>query len=133
MKNEKQTVLVKYLKENPSLLNEFCQIMASHNGACDDLLMYENDRDFFETYFGHGNQFELVEMVQRGVVDGSYDTLDDYVKVDMYGDLVSMTEKDYFETLLDNVEEITDNLIEIYDEIEDEIEDEDLKELLESK
>lgn len=106
-----------YLLNNMELVKELVQELNGWNGCLDFLDYMENDEDFFETYYSN-RPMEAV----RACCYGDYNYMDDYVHINVYGNLETCNEwelqakiKDYIdeiiEALLENKENIT-----IYDE-----------------
>ena len=95
------------------LLNDFNTLedvvreLNSWNACLDYLDVYSNDEEFFEMFF-EGNPME----VARAIYYGDYNYNDEYIKFNGYGNLESFSEYDYKELLEENIEEITENLIE---------------------
>ena len=95
------------------LLNDFSTLedvvreLNSWNACLDYLDVYSNDEEFFEMFF-EGNPME----VARAIYYGDYNYNDEYIKFNGYGNLESFSEYDYKELLEENIEEITENLIE---------------------
>ena len=95
------------------LLNDFNTLedavreLNSWNACLDYLEVYSNDEEFFEMFF-EGNPME----VARAIYYGDYNYNDEYIKFNGYGNLESFSEYDYKELLEENIEEITENLIE---------------------
>ena len=95
-----------YLLDNEDVLKDVVREINSYNGALDYLEVYENDEEFFETYFS--DPMEAVRATQFG----NYNYSDDYVKFNGYGNLDSCSEWELLEDLKDNIDEIVDLLIE---------------------
>ena len=95
-------------------MNETEKLMAmvqevnSWDGTLEHLNMWENDRDFFDTFYS-GEPMEVARAVQFG----EYDYRDSYAKIDAYGNLVSYSDYELKELLEDYKEEI----IESYNEL----------------
>ena len=95
-------------------MNETEKLMAmaqevnSWNGTLEHLDIWENDRDFFDTFYSR----EPME-VARAVQFGEYDYRDKYVKINAYGNLASYSDYELEELLKDYKEEI----IESYNEL----------------
>ena len=111
------------------LLNDFNTLedvvreLNSWNACLDYLDVYSNDEEFFEMFF-EGNPME----VARAIYYGDYNYNDEYIKFNGYGNLESFSEYDYKELLEENIEEITENLIEYAEYIS--IGNEELEDLL---
>lgn len=95
------------LKDNEDLV-DIVRSMNSYNGAFEDLQYWENDEEFFDTFFS--NAMEAV----RAACYGDYTFTDEYVKINAYGNLESTNYiQDEIEGYLD---EIVDELIENWEE-----------------
>lgn len=94
-----------YLLENMEELQNVVRKINSWNNGLDHLDYHDNDEDFFNTYF-EGEPMKAV----RAAVYGDYHYMNDYVKFDGYGNLVSLSEYDMEEELKENIEEIMDAL-----------------------
>ena len=111
------------------LLNDFNTLkdvvreLNSWNACLDYLEVYENDEEFFDMFF-EGRPAE----VARAIYYGDYNYNDEYVKFNVYENLESLSEYDYEEMLEENIEEITENLIEYAEYIS--IDSEELENLL---
>ena len=106
-----------------STLEEVVRELNSWNACLDYLDVYSNDEEFFEMFF-EGNPME----VARAIYYGDYNYNDEYIKFNGYGNLESFSEYDYKELLEENIEEITENLIEYAEYIS--IDSEELENLL---
>ena len=71
------------------------------------LEVYENDEEFFNMFF-EGKPAELA----RAIYYGDFNYNDEYIKFNGYGNLETFSKYDYEELLEENIEEITENLIE---------------------
>ena len=111
------------------LLNDFNTLedvvreLNSWNACLDYLDVYENDEEFFNIFFEN-----KPSEVARAIYYGDYKYNDDYVKFNGYGNLKTFSEYEYEKLLKENIEEITENLIEYVEYIS--IYDEKLYELL---
>ena len=115
-----------YLLDNEDTLIDVVGELNSYNGCLEHLDFWENDEEFFDTYFNN-NPMEAV----RATYYGNYNYNDDYVRFNGYGNLESFDEYAKNEEIKDNIDDIVDNLIEYYDFIE--IYNEELQELLEEE
>ena len=77
------------------------------NGCLNYLEVYENDEEFFDMFF-EGRPAE----VARAIYYGDFNYNDEYIKFDAYENLETLDKYDYEELLEENIEEITENLIE---------------------
>ena len=112
-----------YLLNNEETLVDVVKELNSWNGCLDYLEFWNNDEEFFNTFFE--NKIE----VARSICYGDYNYTDSYVRFNGYGNLESFSEYDMIEEMEDDIEKIVENLIEYYDCIE--IYNEELQELLE--
>ena len=101
--NEIKGLLLNDLDTLKDVVNE----LNSWNGCLEYLEVYENDEEFFNTFF-ENNPMEAV----RATYYGDYNFNDNYVKFNGYGNIESFSEYGYEELLKENIEEITENLIE---------------------
>lgn len=107
----KKDELIEYLKDHVELLSSMARDVNSYDGSLDYLDYWENDDEFFEVFYPN----KTIEAV-RAVCYGNYNYSDDYVRIDVYGNLESCSEYEYFAELRDNAEEILDEFIELYKE-----------------
>ena len=120
MKYEK---IREYLLNNEEALLDVVSELNSWNGCLENLDFFENDEEFFNTFFD--NPMEAI----RATYYGDYNYNDDYVKFNGYGNINSYSEYERIEEIKDNIDDIVDNLVEYYDCII--INDEVLENLLE--
>ena len=118
----KENLVKEYLLENEDVLISVVQELNGWNGCLDYLEFFENDGDFFESFFE--NKLDAV----RATFYGDYKFNDDYVRFNGYGNLESFSEYDMIEEIKAYIEEIVENLIEYKDNIC--ISDGNLEELL---
>ena len=71
------------------------------DGSLEDYRVDENSHEFLMMVFGN----DLMKMA-FAIYNGDYSPYHDYVRMDVYGHLVSMDEYDYYRELKDNREEI---------------------------
>ena len=88
-------------------LKDAVRELNSWNACLDYLDVYNNDDEFFDMFF-EGKPAELA----RAIYYGDFNYNDEYIKFNGYGNLESFSEYDYKELLEENIEEITENLIE---------------------
>ena len=105
MKKEK---IREYLLNNEETLLEVVSELNSWNGCLENLDFWENDEEFFNTFFD--NPMEAI----RATYYGNYNYNDDYVKFNGYGKIDSYSEYERIEEIKDNIDDIVDNLIECY-------------------
>ena len=121
----KENLVKEYLLENEDVLISVVQELNGWNGCLEYLDFWENDEEFFETYF------ESKIEIARAICYGDYNYNDDYVRFNGYGILESFSEYDMIEKLKDDIDEIVENLIEYKDYIC--ISEGNLEELLEEE
>ena len=122
---KKENLVKEYLLNNEDVLIDMVQELNSWNGCLEYLDFWENDGEFFETYFE--SKLDAV----RATFYGDYKFYDDYVRFNGYGNLESFSEYDMIEEIKDSIDEIVENLIEYKDNIC--INDGNLEELLEEE
>ena len=105
MKKEK---IREYLLNNEETLLDVVSELNSWNGCLENLDFWENDEEFFNTFFD--NPMEAI----RATYYGNYNYNDDYVKFNGYGNIDSYSEYERIEEIKDNIDDIVDNLIECY-------------------
>ena len=105
MKKEK---IREYLLNNEETLLDVVSELNSWNGCLENLEFWENDEEFFNTFFD--NPMEAI----RATYYGDYNYNDEYVKFNGYGNIDSYTEYERIEEIKDNIDDIVDNLIEYY-------------------
>ena len=105
MKKEK---IREYLLNNEETLLDVVSELNSWNGCLENLDFWENDEEFFNTFFD--NPMEAI----RATYYGDYNYNDEYVKFNGYGNIDSYTEYERIEEIKDNIDDIVDNLIECY-------------------
>ena len=105
MKKEK---IREYLLNNEETLLDVVSELNSWNSCLDNLDFWENDEEFFNTFFD--NPMEAI----RATYYGNYNYNDDYVKFNGYGNIDSYSEYERIEEIKDNIDDIVDNLIEYY-------------------
>ena len=96
----------------------------SIDGSLDYLEYYENDEEFFNTYF-YNNPTEAV----RSAYYGDYNYCDKYVRFNGYGNLESFNDYELEKEYKEYINEIVNALLKHYQEIG--ITDDNLKELIE--
>lgn len=96
-----------YLLENTDELRQVVSELNSWDGSLEHLQVYENDEEFFETFFS-GKTVEAVRATQFG----DYRYSDDFVRFNGYANLDSFNEYTYIEELKEEIDEIIELLIE---------------------
>ena len=104
----KKNEIREYLLNNEEILLDVVSELNSWNGCLDNLDFWENDEEFFNTFFD--NPMEAI----RATYYGNYNYNDDYVKFNGYGNIDSYSEYERIEEIKDNIDDIVDNLIECY-------------------
>ena len=104
-------------------LKDAVRELNSWNACLDYLDVYNNDDEFFDMFF-EGKPAELA----RAIYYGDFNYNDEYIKFNGYGNLETFSKYDYEELLEENIEEITENLIEYAEYIS--INNEELDDLL---
>lgn len=115
--------IIEYLKENTNVIKEIVTECNCYDGSLEDFYYYDNDEEFFELF---KDRDDLV----RAISYGDYNYMDDYVRLNAYGNAESCDEYELEAELVENVEEIVDTFLELY---QDNVTcyDDGLKELLE--
>ncbi|HFI0464387.1 TPA: antirestriction protein ArdA [Streptococcus suis] len=104
---EKLNRKAEVLKDFDSL-HDILQYVNSESGALDHLTVYENDEEFFETFFS-SDPFAAV----KASYFGEYRVADEYVGFNGYGNLVSYSDYSYEKMLDDYSSEIIEALFEV--------------------
>lgn len=109
-----------------SQLRDMVAYVNGYDGSLENLEYYENDDDFFNTYFSNN----VIEAV-RAVSFGDYNYSDDYVRLDAYGNLESASEYEYYSELENYADEIAERYLELVesgdiDDVAEVIDEEDL-------
>mgnify|MGYP001370473205 CR=1 FL=1 len=97
--------IMKYLAKNMEETEKVIRELISWNGSLDYLDFYENDEEFFNTFFV--NPHDAI----RAVMFGDYNYNDEYVRFDGYGNLDSFTEKEVQDEILYHLEDIAEVLV----------------------
>lgn len=104
---------MRLIVKNPSdldanQLREMVNEVNSWDSSLENLEYYENDDNFFNTYFNNN----VIEAV-RAVSFGDYNYSDDYVRLDAYGNLESASEYEYYSELENYADEIAERYLEL--------------------
>lgn len=126
MQERKYESIIEYLKNNVDTIKELVSECNSWDGSLEDYYYYENDEDFFQTFF-----YNKVEEAVRATYYGSYNYMDAYVRFNAYGNLDSCSEYQLEQDLEDGVEEIFDRWFELYSDNNVDTYDDDFKSLIE--
>ena len=92
-------------------LRDIVQNLNSYNGCLDYLDYWENGEDFFRTFYE-----DDIDGAVRAVCYGDYTYTDEYVIINAYGNLDSCSEYEYQNLLEESVDDIADNLIELWED-----------------
>ena len=114
-----------YLLGNEKELLNIVQEINSYNGSLDNLNFYENDEEFFNTFFAD-NPME----VARATFYGNYKYCDQYVRFNGYGNLESFDEYEAMQEVKSCIDDIVTCLLECWEEL---YIDDQLVELLEEE
>lgn len=98
---------------------EMIDAINHYDNSLENLNYYENDEEFFNMFF-YNNPMEAV----RASYYGDYKYLDEYVKIDLNGNLKSSWKYELYFELTENVNEIIDRLVELMEK------DSDIKEIV---
>ena len=101
-----------YLLNHVDEIGDIIIEINSIDGSLDYLEYYENDEEFFNTYF-YNNPTEAV----RSAYYGNYKYCDKYVRFNGYGNLVSFNDYDLEKEYKEHIDDITKSLIEHYQQI----------------
>ena len=104
----KKNEIREYLLNNEDVLLEVVSELNSWNGCLENLDFWENDEEFFNTFFD--NPMDAI----RATYYGNYNYNDDYVKFNGYGNIDSYSEYERIEEIKDNIDDIVENLVECY-------------------
>ena len=104
----KKNEIREYLLNNEDVLLDVVSELNSWNGCLENLDFWENDEEFFNTFFK--NPMDAI----RATYYGNYNYNDDYVKFNGYGNIDSYSEYERIEEIKDNIDDIVENLIECY-------------------
>ena len=110
MKNyeEIKNYLLNHIDEIGNIISDINSI----DGSLDYLEYYENNEEFFNTFF-YNNPMEAV----RSEYYGDYNYCDKYVKFDGYGNLKSVNDYELENEYRDYIDDITKSLLEHYQEM----------------
>lgn len=107
--------MIEKLKEKLTVedLKEMLLSINSYDNRLDNLDYQENSEDFFSAYYSN-NPYE----VARAVYYGDYNFNDEYVKINVYGNLESISEYTFNDLIEDYKEEILTEYLNIIEEDE---------------
>ena len=105
--------MLEKLKEKLTIndLKEMLLAINSYDNRLDNLDYEYNDEEFFSTYYNN-NPYE----VARAISYGSYDFNDEYVKINVYGNLESISESEFNNLIEEYKEEIITEYLNIIEE-----------------
>ena len=106
--------LKEYSLNDVEELRDVVSEINSWNGCLDWLEFRENDEEFFELFYSEINGLEIA----RAICYGNYRYNEDYVRINAYGNLESYTEYEMIEEMKDSIDEIVENLIEQYNNLD---------------
>ena len=101
-----------YLLNHVDEIGDIIIEINSIDGSLDYLEYYENDEQFFNTFF-YNNPTEAV----RSTYYGDYNYCDDYVRFNGYGNLVSFNDYDLEKEYKEYIDDILKALLKHYQEI----------------
>ena len=108
--------MIEKLKEKLTVddLKEMLLSINSYDNRLDNLDYQENSEDFFSAYYSN-NPYE----VARAVYYGDYNFNDEYVKINVYGNLESISKWGFEDLIKDYKTEIIEEYLNIIEEDED--------------
>lgn len=105
--------MIEKLKEKLTIddLKEMLLSINSYDNRLAELDYEYNDEDFFSTFYS-SNPYELA----RAISYGSYEFTDEYVRIDVYGNLESISEYSFNDLIEEYKEEIITEYLNIIEE-----------------
>ena len=105
--------MIEKLKEKLTVdnLKEMLLSINSYDSRLDNLDYQENSEDFFSAYYNN-NPYE----VARAIYYGDYNFNDEYVKINVYGNLESISEYSFNDLVEEYKEEIITEYLDIIEE-----------------
>ena len=105
--------MIEKLKEKLTIddLKEMLLSINSYDNRLENLDYQENSEDFFSTYYNN-NPYE----VARAIYYGDYNFSDEYVKINVYGNLESISEYTFNDLVEEYKEEIITEYLDIIEE-----------------
>ena len=85
--------------------------MNAWDGSFDNLAVYENDDEFFQIFF----ESRAMEAV-RAVSYGNYNYMDEYVRFNGYGNIESLSEREWHQELEDEADDIVEQYLEMVED-----------------
>lgn len=107
------TKIKDYILENCNLFDLVRDINSYNGRFTDEYDFYENDEEFFDLFYAN-RPYELA----RAINYGEYNFMDEYVYINVYGNLYSTNESEVEEELTGIIEDITDEVIDIYNHLD---------------
>ena len=106
--------MIEKLKEKLTIddLKNMVSSITSYNDRLKNLYYQKNDEEFFSAYYN--NPYELA----RAICYGKYNFNDKYVKINVYGNLESISEYDFEDLIKDYQTEIIEEYLNIIEEDE---------------
>lgn len=106
--------MIEKLKEKLTVddLKEMLLSINSYDNRLENLDYQENDEEFFEIYYNKPYE------VARAISYGDYNFNDEYVKINAYGNLESISEMDFEDLIKDYQTEIIEEYLNIIEEDE---------------
>lgn len=108
----KEQLFELFNEEDLEDIKQLVQEINCWNGSLDYLEYYENNEDFFQTYFN--DVFEAVRATQYG----EYSFSDEYVHFNAYGNLDSCSEWELEDEIKSNLQEIFETMLDELDNID---------------
>lgn len=102
--------MANWLRENPQSALGIARDINGYDGSLEELDYWENDEEFFNTYYPD----KPMDAV-RAACYGSYNYMDDYVRIDVYGNLESVSEMGLEEEVKAWAADILEQIIDNYD------------------
>lgn len=102
--------MANWLRENPQSALGIARDINGYDGSLEELDYWENDEEFFNTYYPD----KPMDAV-RAACYGSYNYMDDYVRIDVYGNLQSVSEMGLEEEVKAWAADILEQIIDNYD------------------
>lgn len=107
--NEK--IIKDYLLQHEETLIAVVDYINRYDYSLSEFAYERNDEEFFE---GIISKYE----VARAISYGDYRFNDDYVKTNVYGNLISKSEYDVIQEMKEYIDEIVDRVIELKDKLD---------------
>ena len=105
-KEDIKQVIINFLECNLGEFESVIHEIYNFNGEYGNLMFFDNDEDFFDSVFDQPS-----DVIQA--MNEKYDKYDSFVQLDDNGYLVSLSEEEYQDMLLDNIEKVVNTLLKI--------------------